>query len=464
MASLRELITRLDRDGEICRVTTPVDRAWEIAAITRKVLSFPADQRPALLFENVKGFESPLLVGLYTNRRRYAKALGLPSPDEINARWLQALDHPLRVEEVSTGPCKEVVLSGAEVTIDHLPLARWTPDKDAGFYFTSQAVITKEPGSDYVNVGTYRLQYRGRDETNIFVNPAQHIGMIFNQYEARGERMPVAVAIGADPPVSLVAPAKIPYGMSELEVAGGLMGRPLEVTPAESVDLLVPANAEIVLEGHLEAGRRSTEGPFGEFAGVLSKSYDMPVFKITAVTHRCKPILHSFVSQKAPSESSLLRSVVLEALTLRALKGLGIPAVAAHVPESGAAWYHFVVAIKKMHPAHPKMVMNGIWAAMPALAKRIVVVDEDVDPADPFQVEMAMATCVQPARDLTIVEDYMGQIEDPSPTPGQEHLSSKLGIDATRKHPYPPVALPEPHYMARVEERWEEYGIKPLGD
>src|SRR6266568_944908 len=229
MASLRELVSRLDRDGEICHITTPVDRAWEIAAVTRKVLGFPAEQRPALLFENVQGFESPLLVGLYTNRRRYAKALGLSSPDEINARWLKALDQPRPVQEVSTGPCKEVVLIGADVSIDDLPLARWTPDKDAGFFFTSQAVITKEPGSDYVNVGTYRLQYRSRNETNIFVNPAQHIGMIFSQYEARGERMPVAVAIGADPPVSLVAPAKIPYGMSELEVAGGLMGQPLEV-------------------------------------------------------------------------------------------------------------------------------------------------------------------------------------------------------------------------------------------
>ncbi|HLG72075.1 MAG TPA: UbiD family decarboxylase [Chloroflexota bacterium] len=464
MSSLRDLLARLDREGELCHVTAPVDRTWEIAAVMRKVLSFPADQRPALLFENVQGFESPLLVGLYTNRRRYAKALGLSTNDEVNERWREALDHPLPVQEVQGGPCKEVVLTGDNASIDSLPLARWTPDKDAGLFFTSQAVITREPGSDYVNVGTYRMQYRSRNETNLFVNPAQHVGMIFGQYEARGERMPVAVAIGADPAVTLVAPAKIPYGMSELEVAGALMGRPLEVTRGETVDLLVPASAEIVLEGYLEPGSRSTEGPFGEFAGVLSKSYDMPVFHITAVTHRRKPILQSFVSQKAPSESSLLRSVVLEALTLRTLRGLGIPAVAAHVPESGAAWYHFVVSIKKMHPAHPRMVMNAIWAAMPALAKRIVVVDEDVEPADAFQVEMAVATCVQPARDLTILEGYMGQIEDPSPTPGQEHMSSKLGVDATRKHPYPPVALPEPHYMQRVEDRWEEYGIKPLGD
>src|SRR5438046_303519 len=140
MASLREFVERLDREGELCRVTRPVDRAWEIAAVTRKMLAFPADQRPALLFEDSEGFDSPLLVELYTNRRRYAKALGLPSPDGLNERWIEALNHPLPVTEVAGGPCKEVVLSGDRASIDHLPLARWTPDKDAGFFFTSQAV------------------------------------------------------------------------------------------------------------------------------------------------------------------------------------------------------------------------------------------------------------------------------------------------------------------------------------
>lgn len=462
MESLRDFLSLLDADGELAHVKKAVNADWELAAVVRRVLSFPPEKRPALLFENVQGFSMPVAVGLYLNRRRYAKALKVEER-EIASRWEEALKQPLPPAMVKDGPCKELILSGEKVDLSTFPLPTWTPERDAAPYITAPCVITRDPDSGYINVGNYRMMYKGKDRTGLFINPVQDIGMIFEKYRRQGRAMPVAVAIGVPPVLNIVATAKIPHGVSELSVAGALIGTPLEVVTAETVDLPVPAQAEIVLEGEVAPDYTETEGPFGEFAGFMSPIYQMPVVKIKAITQRRDPIYHALVSQRPPSESSLLRSVSNAALLLRNLKSLGMTWVAAiHIPEAGCAWYHIVVAIKKGHPAHPRMVMNAIWAATPQLAKMVVVVDDDIDVLNPFQVEWAMATRVQPARDVVIIADHMGQMEDPSQPEGLRHLSSKMGIDATRKYLYPEASGPDDKYMRRVEQNWGEYEINEL--
>lgn len=460
--SLRDFLSLLEKDGELARVKKAVDRGWEISAVMRRVLSFPSERRPALFFENVQGFSIPVVVGLFVNRRRYAKALNVRE-DEIASCWDKALRHPISPVMVGEGPCKEVRVSGEKVDLSAFPIPTWTPERDAAPYITAPCVITRDPDSGYINVGNYRLMYKDKDRTGLFVNPVQDIGMMFEKYRRANKAMEVAVAIGVHPALNIVATAKVPHGLSELDVAGGLVGAPLEMVKAESVDLPVPAQAEIVLEGEVDPHYTEVEGPFGEFAGFMSPSYQMPVFRLKAITHRRDPIYHCLVSQKPPSESSMLRAVSNGALLLRDLNSLGMTWVTGlHIPEAGCAWYHIVVAIKKGHPAHPRVVMNAIWAAKPQLAKMVVVVDDDIDILDPFQVEWAVATRVQPARDVLIISDHVGQMEDPSQAEGQRHLASKMGIDATRKYPYPEASLPGEKYMALVEKNWGEYGITEL--
>lgn len=460
--SLRDFLNQLDKEGELAHVTRKVDRSWEIAAVTRRVLAYPAPRRPALIYESVAGFDMPVVVGLYLNRRRYAKALGIDE-GEIAGRWEAALRNPLPHKMVATGPCKERIMVGDSASLDLLPIPTWTPERDAAPYITAPCVIAKDPETGYINVGNYRMMYRGRDRTGIFINPIQDIGMIFEKYRRMGRPMEVAVALGVPPVMNLVATAKLPHGMNEMDVAGALIGTPLEMVRCETADLPVPATSEVVLEGEVDPEIRELEGPFGEFAGFMSTTYQMPIFKLRAMTCRDNPIYHAHVSQRPPSESSMMRSISNGALLLRDLRALGLRWVTdIYITEAGCAWYNLVVAIKKGHPAHPRVVMNAIWGAKPMMGKMIVVVDEDIDIRDPFQVEWAIATRVQPDRDVVIVKDYVGQVEDPSQIEEMRHLSSKMGIDATKKHPYPEPSLPPEKYMKQVAEAWEDYGIRPL--
>ncbi len=458
--SLSDFLEVLEKDGELVRITKRVDPYWEIAAVTRQVISLPPARRPALLFEAVDGFQMPVAVGLYLNKRRYARALGVDGSG-VAERWEEALRNPLPHEMVSTGPCKERVLKPASLEI--FPIPTWTPDGDSAPYITAPCTITKDPETGYINAGNYRMMYKGKDKSGIFINPIQDIGMMLEKYRRMGRPMEVAVAIGVPPVMNIVATAKIPHGLSELDVAGALVGSPVEMVRCETVDLPVPAASEIVLEGEIDPEYREVEGPFGEFAGFMSPSYQMPIFKLRAVTMRERPIYHALVSQTPPSESSMLRAISNGALLLRDLRALGLGWVTGvNITEAGCAWYNFVISIKKGHPAHPKVVMNAIWAAKPQMGKLVIVVDDDIDIHDPFQVEWAIATRFQPARDMLIISDHVGQMEDPSQPEEIRHLSSKMGIDATKKLDYPAPSGPPEKYMGMVRENWEKYGIKPL--
>ena len=462
MKSLRDFLDLLDKDGELAHIKKKVERNWEISAVIRQVLGFPSAKRPALLFENVDGSSMPVVVGLFINRRRYAKALEIKE-DQIGACWEKAFKQPLAYDLVTQGPCQENILEGSDASLDMLPLPTWTPEKDAAPYITAPCVISRDPENGFINVGNYRMMYQGKYQTGLFINPVQDIGQIFEKYRKAGKPMEVAVALGVPPALNIVATAKIPFGLSELELAGGLTGSPLIMVKGKTVDLPVPASAEIVIEGEVHPEHREKEGPFGEFAGFMSPSYMMPVFKVRAITHRNDPIYHAFVSQQPPSESSLLRAISNAALLHRDLKALGLTWVTGlNIPEAGCAWYHIVAAIKKGHPAHPRVVMNAIWAAKPQLGKMVIVVDDDIDIYDPFQVEWAMATRVQPARDVLILSDHVGQMEDPSQSEELRHLSSKMGIDATKKHHYPEASLPDEKYMRRVKQNWPDYSVNPL--
>ncbi|MBI3079129.1 MAG: UbiD family decarboxylase [Deltaproteobacteria bacterium] len=462
--SLKALIADLEKDGSLQHVPIEVDPAWEVAAVMRRVFRMPQAQRPAVLFDRIKGSDLPLVVGLYGSRRTYARILGV-TPTRINERWLHALAHPVPPVFVSGGPCKEVVLRGEAVDLTRFPVPTWTPGRDIAPYIAGASVVTRDPESHVRNVGIYRLQLKGRDRTGLNINPPQHIGIHSRKYRARGQPMQVAMALGADPVVSMVAAAKFPPDTDEFAIAGGLRGAPLELVKCETVDLEVPATAEIVIEGTADLEHLEPEAPFGEYMGYMSPQRLNPVLRVTAVTCQRRAIFHALLSQKPPSESSMLRGISNEASLLGALRGMGVKGVTdVHVTEPGGAVMHVVVAIQKLHPAHPREVMTAVWGVRPYYGKQVIVVDDDIDIRDPFDVEWAVATTVQARRDLVIIPDHTGRRSDLSVEPERRDLdrSDKLGVDATRKWPYPAPAGAGPEHLARVEARWPEYGIREV--
>ena len=328
-------------------------------------------------------------------------------------------------------------------------------------------IITKDAETGRRNVGTYRLQLKGANRLGLYVGGAQHAARHIRQYEALKKDMPIAIAIGVDPTIVLTSISKFPYGTDEFSVAGGLRGEPVPLVQCETVDLQVPANAEIVLEGVLRAGYREQEGPFGEFSGYMSPGGQQPVIDITCITRRRTPVYHSFLSQMPPSESSCIRSLSRSAGLFHHLRNvLGLPVQTSDFTEAGGASGMLVISMKKEYPEQVKEVAWGAWSLMNKEGKFTVVVDDDIDVRNPFQVEWAMSFRAQPARDSFIVDGVVPSGVDPSTAAAdipqhdpRRRAGSKILIDATRKHPYPPAARVPKEFIDKAKQKWSEYGF-----
>ncbi|MBA7671643.1 3-octaprenyl-4-hydroxybenzoate carboxy-lyase [subsurface metagenome] len=292
--------------------------------------------------------------------------------------------------------------------------------------------------------------------------PAIH----FAKYEAGQNPMPVAVAVGVDPVILMAAAAKVPLDVDELAVAGALRGEAIPLVKCETIDLEVPATAEIILEGEILPGEKETEGPFGEYTGYMGGPYELPLFHIKCITHRKDPVYQAVHSQMPPSESSLLRQIPEEANIYKHLvHQLKIPGVIdVHLPESGGSYAILWIRMKTMYPGHAQQVLSSAWTHHPAFAKWVVVTDEDVDIRNPFIREWALSWRVEPGKDVHIFPDTSSLLLDPSAAPPdvplwERPLSSKVLINATKKWKYPDIALPPSKYLEKVEEIWENYGL-----
>ena len=456
-AGMKEFIDILENEqyakNQVKRITASVDRQWEISAVMRRIIElYPQEKRPAVIFENVKGSNVPLITGVFLNRTRYAIALET-KPQGITERWVEALERPIEPKRVSNSPCKENKWTDEEIDLGRFPVPNWTPDIDPAPFITAPCVVTRDPSTHHTNVGVYRIMIKGKNKTGININPGQSVESHLRKYQEMNKPMPVAIAIGCDPSIYMVACAKV----QEEEIAGGLVRRPIDVVKCETSDLEVPADSEVVIEGEIPPFEQELEGPFGEFTGYIGAKRNNPVINIKCITFRNNPIFHALVSQKPPSESSLLRGISYEGILFHNLKYIrGLKGI--HVTEAGASHFVVVASIKRMFPGHAKQVMNAIWGVFPTLAKFMIVVDDDVDINDPDDVQWAVATRVQPERDVTIMKGCQGLILDQS-KPMDDPYSSKMGIDATKKHEFQKVALPDEKYMKTVKEKWKEYGV-----
>ena len=465
---LQEYLARLESAGKLHWIEQRVDPAWEVTAITRQVFDrYDWNARPALGFRQVGVSEFPLVIGVIGGSPEiYALALST-TVDRIAEVWERGQRHPIDPVSAPTGLCKEIILRGSEIDLGSLPQVVWTPGQDPGPYITAPVIITKDAETGRRNVGTYRLQLKGADRLGLYVGAAQHAAKHIRQYEALKQDMPIAIAVGVDPTIVLSSISKFPYGTDELAVAGGLRGEAVPLVRCETVDLQVPANAEIVLEGIIRAGYREQEGPFGEFSGYMSSGGQQPVVELTCITRRRMPVYHSFLSQMPPSESSCIRSISRSAAVYHHLREvLGLPVRAVHFTESGGASCVLVISIKKEYAEQVKEVAWGAWSLMNKEGKFTVVVDEDVDVHNPFQVEWAMSFHAQPARDSFMVEGVVPSGVDPSTAAAdipqhdpRRRTGSKILIDATRKHVYPPRARVPAEFIDKAKEKWTQYGF-----
>ncbi len=464
---LREFLNKLESAGRLHRITKPVDKDWEIAAVAKVAFdTIPEPRRPALMFEHINGFDMPLVLGaLGASRSIYCMALECELKD-LHQKWGDAERHPVPPVRVSKGPVQEKIFRGDQVNLLKLPIPMWTVGQDPAPYVTSGYVITHDPDSGIRNVGVYRIQLKGRNKLGLFINYLQGGREHVEKNIKRGQPTPVAIVIGAEPVIGLVSVTRLPQDLDEFAVAGALRGAPVELVRCVTSDLEVPAAAEIAIEGII-ASELEEEGPFGEYTGYMgprSMSYKVD---IQCVTHREKPIFQAFSSQMPPSESSCIRSIGREsALQKHLVDNLGLPVRDVHLFESSGAAAYLVISIKKSHPVQPRTAMFGAWSFAPQFGKLTVVVDDDIDIRDPNQVNWALSFCVQPDKDAFILSGTAAVQLDPSqaredvlqqdPT---RRVSSKIGIDATRKHAYPAVAVPPREHMERVRKDWSSYGF-----
>jgi 2,5-furandicarboxylate decarboxylase 1 len=424
------------KGDEIQVVTQEVDPAFEITAVVVK-LEREAKRRPVLLFEKVKGTRFPVLTNLHASRSRLAAAMRC-APDQMLRTYLAAMDKPIPPKVVARGPVKDVILTGEQIDLHDLPQIIHH-EGDAGVYLTSAISFAKDPASETWNCAYNRLMIKGRDTTSIHLTLGKHLWEFQRIAEARGEALPVAFAIGVHPAIALGSLAIGSIDEDERAIMGALLGEPLELVKCETSGVLVPAQAEMVIEAEILPGARTPEGPFGEFTGYSLGQRDREVVKVKAITHRAGAWFQDITV--AHLDHLLLSTIPMEANLYRAVRAM-IPSVkAVRVPGPFTCY----VSIEQRLPGQAK---NAILAVLGAdlYMKRVVVVDHDVDVFDDRQVNWALATRCQPDRDITVITHARGSDLDPSTK--EDGLTAKWGVDATAK---PSLAAYTPRHRVPPE-------------
>jgi len=466
---LREYLEHLENGGLLKRVKKRVNRDWEIAAVCRELFFIQSSEdRPGLLFEDVEGFENPLAVGILGGSKKiYAAALGISAENilsDLSEKWAKAVENPIKHTVVNSGPCKEKILTGKDVDLFSFPHPFWNVGLDPGYFLTAPCVFSKEPETEKTNIGCYRIQIKDKNKAGIhFSGSFRHLFKHWTKNKQRGHATPVAIILGADPSILWTAVSGIPEGVDELGVAGRMRGGAVETVKCETVDLEVPASAEIVIEGEIMPNYLEEEGPFGEYTGYMGAVGDSPVIQVSCITHRGMPVYHSFVEGMPPCESSLVRSYGREASVFYHLKKrLGLPVKDVHVTESGGAAAFLIIALEGNNPGLFWETVWGAWSVQPSLGKWTIVVDGDIDIRNSFQVEWALSYRVRPDRDIFIEKNVPPVPLDPSCLKMAGELvpqAAKVAVNCMIKHKYPPFALPPAEHIEIVRSMWDQYGF-----
>lgn len=479
--NLAEFLGFLESQGELVRVGREVSPILEISEIADRAVKGGG---PALLFENVKGSAMPVAINLFASRRRMLAALQIssyeewderleffldPSPPEGLIAKLKAIPKFTELaavfpKTVRSAPCQEIVVTGEAVDLTEIPVLKCWP-QDAGPFITLPLVITRDPVSGKTNVGVYRMQIHDGRTTGMHWQKHKDGAGQARGYEKEGRRMPVAAAIGCDPATVFSGIAPLPPGLSEFLFAGFVRGEAVPLVPGKTVDLLVPAEAEIVLEGYVEPGERRQEGPFGDHTGFYSLEDDFPVFHVTAVTRRRSPVYLTTIVGKPPMEDGFLGEAV-ERLFLPLVKKTIPEIVDMYLPLEGIFHNLMIVSIDKRFPGHARKTMHAIWGTGQMMfSKTIIVVDGGVDLRNGPDLVWRVLTAIDPERDIELTRGPVDELDFAARLPC---YGSKMGIDATRKwkeegfqRRWPDEIVMSGEVKKRVDELWSTLGIPP---
>lgn len=482
---LREFIRHLEKLGELKRISHPVDPNLEMTEICDRVLRAGG---PALLFENPIGYDIPVLANLFGTEKRVAMGMG---KDDIKAlhdvgellAFLRQPDPPKGLRDawsklpvfkqvlnmgpkmVNNAPCQECVIQGDAVDLNTLPIQTCWPD-DAAPLITWPLVITRGPNKERQNLGIYRMQLIGKNK--LIMRWLSHRGgaLDFQEFKANnpGEKFPVSVALGADPATTLGAVTPVPDSLSEYAFAGLLRGSKTELTKSLSNDLQVPATAEFILEGYIDPEEMADEGPYGDHTGYYNEVDSFPVFTVTHISHRKKPIYHSTYTGRPPDEPAVL-GVALNEVLVPLLQRQFPEIVDFYLPPEGCSYRMAVVTIKKQYPGHAKRVMFGVWSFLRQFmyTKFVIVCDDDVNARDWNDVIWAITTRMDPARDTVLVENTpIDYLDFASPVSG---LGSKMGMDATNKmggettREWGRPIVKDSAVIQKIDDIWNELGL-----
>ena len=479
---IRQFIEFLDERGDLKRITAKVDSDLEITEITDRTIKSGG---PALLFENVAGYDTPVAINLMGTHQRTAWALGVEKIDDLTSRVrkllglaqgppsglmgkVRALGDLVSVARtqpkiVRRAPCQDEVVTGEDVDLNILPALKCWPD-DAGRYITLPLVVSRDPESGRRNVGIYRMQIFDRNTTGMHWQThkggAHHYRVGESQ---RLQKLEVAVALGGDPAAIWSGSMPLPPDMDEFAIAGLIREEPVELVKCKTVDLEVPAHAEYVLEGYVTPGELRPEGPFGDHTGYYSPAEDYPVFHVTTMTHRKNPIYPTTMVGRPPTEDFFMGKAA-ERIMLPILQ-MALPEIVdMNMPAEGAFHNLLIVSMRKEYPGHAQKVMHALWGiGLLMLTKTIIVVDHDVNVQDPSEVAWRVTNNINPATDISFAEGPIDDLDHATPIP---KFGSKMGIDATakgitdgRSRDWPPDIVMSEEIKTLVDRRWKEYGF-----
>ncbi|MCP4598372.1 4-hydroxy-3-polyprenylbenzoate decarboxylase [Neptuniibacter sp.] len=482
---LRDFIRMLEERGELKRIKQEIDPNLEMTEISDRTLKAGG---PALLFENPKGYDYPVLANLFGTPARVAMGMGEESVEALRevGKLLSQLKEPeppkgmkdaweklpifkqvlnMGPKVVKSADCQKHVIEGDDVDLNTLPIQTCWPG-DAGPLVTWPLVITRGPNKERQNLGIYRQQLIGRNK--LIMRWLAHRGgaLDFREWKEKhpGEKFPVAVALGADPATILGAVTPVPDTLSEYAFAGLLRGGKTEVTQCIGSDLQVPASAEFILEGYIDPDEMADEGPFGDHTGYYNEVDSFPVFTVERITHRSKPIYHSTYTGRPPDEPAIL-GVALNEVFVPILQKQFPEIVDFYLPPEGCSYRMAVVTMKKQYPGHAKRIMLGVWSFLRQFmyTKFVIVCDDDVNARDWNDVIWALTTRMDPQRDTVMIDNTpIDYLDFASPVSG---LGSKMGMDATNKWEGEtdrewgvPIEM-DKEVQKRVDDIWDDLGI-----
>jgi len=466
---IREFVAKLEAEGELRRIKAEVDWNLELNHIAK----LNEEQcGPALLFENVKGYKTPVLASAITTPSRLAIALDMPKTSsliQIIKEWVERtkpekLVPPVWIKE-RKAPCKENVDEGDKVDVTKFPVPHLYP-LDGGRYITTGCTITKDPENGWVNIGVYRIMVQEKQSLGTQFIPGKHAEIMLKKYAERKEPMPVAICIGVDPTIFLVGSSRIPYGRSEYDYAGALRGKPVEVVKGETVDLPVPAGAEIVIEGEVDAADLKDEGPFGEYTGYYSGlgAVKRPYVKVKCITYRSNPVFWHTSVGRPVTEQHMIMALTYTAALWSELEEMRIPGIkGVYCPPEACGRFLAIISVKQMYPGHSTHV--GTAAISTEMGhyglKTVIVVDDDIDPTDISRVLWALSVRFQPYRGTEIIKRGRSTPLDPSLPidPEARLITSRIIMDATIPYEWRQKPIPielDKSIVEKVKSRWKE--------